>query len=177
MSSASTSSLSRTDPAALSSRSCCSCSVSCVLQLGGSPVLQLRGLAGSPGRALGLLDLGLKPLELLAWSRECRRRPPSRAATAPSSTSPRSRRSASSCSSDLEARLATRRPSPCAAPRARSRAASGGARARRARRASSRSPSAAGRRLVDEVDRLVGQEAVGDVAVATGPPPRPAPSR
>ena len=31
-------------------------------------------------------------------------------------------------------------------------------------------------RLVHEVDGLVGQEAVGDVAVATAPPRRPAPS-
>ena len=30
------------------------------------------------------------------------------------------------------------------------------------------------RRLVDQVDGLVGQEAIGDVAVATAPPPRPA---
>ena len=59
-----------------------------------------------------------------------------------------------------------RRRSPCAAPRARSRAGCAAARARRARSASSRSPSAGGRRLVDEVDGLVGQEPVGDVALA-----------
>ena len=162
MSSAVTSSLSSA-PGPWSAAIAASCSAEPLGELAGLAVLELGG-ASVVGLALGLVDPDLELLQLGLGRPQRRDRrllglPALLHRAAPAR---RSRRAPSRAPRGAPSR---RRRSPCAAPRARSRAGSGAARARRARSASSRSPSAAARRLVDEVDRLVGQEALGDVAV------------
>ena len=133
---------------------------------GGVPYLSSAARA-VVGLALGLLDPDLELLELGLGLRAARRSRPSRPPSAASSRRPPRRSSASSFSS------ASRRAFDASSVSLRSASRSISSWMRRRSSSSSSigiesiSMRSRRRRLVDEVDRLVGQEALGDVAVAT----------